>query len=381
MKIDRPEMVEGVRSALKANPVVALLGPRQCGKTTLAQSLVGARSVNFFDLENPAHLARLADPLLALERLRGLVVLDEAQRLPEIFPILRVLADRPGTPARFLVLGSASPELVRQSSESLAGRVRLIEMSGFSTQEVGANNWRRLWIRGGLPRSYLARTNAQSLLWREDFIRTFLERDLAQLGLRTPPATMRRLWTMLAHHASGIFNSSEIGRSLGEAHTSVRRQLDALADALVVRILEPWHTNLAKRQVKAPKVYVRDTGLLHALLGLPDLDAVESHPKLGASWESFVVEQILARIHTRNAFYWRTQAGAELDLLIHARRGKRVGVEIKYSASPALSKSMAVALTDLELSRLYVVYPGEARFRLAERVEAISLEECLSELG
>ena len=333
-----------------------------------------------FDLENPSDLARLADPMLALERLRGLVVLDEVQRRPELFPVLRVLADRKPLPARFLVLGSASPELLRQTSESLAGRVAFAEMSGFQIDEVGAQHWRRLWVRGGFPRSFLARSETQSLNWREDFIRTFLERDLAQLGVRTPAPTMRRFWTMLAHYTGGIWNSSEIGRALGEAHTTVRRRLDDLSGALVVRVLEPWFENLAKRQVKAPKVYVRDTGLLHALLGLRDFRAIEGHPKIGASWEAFAIEQILALTGSRSAYYWRTQAGAELDLLL-LLRNRRIGVEIKYSAAPALTKSMTTALADLALDRLLVVYPGETRFPLAKRVDALSLAECRKEIG
>ncbi|TMH12746.1 MAG: ATP-binding protein, partial [Betaproteobacteria bacterium] len=294
--IARPALLKTLRDGLKANPVVALLGPRQCGKTTLARGLAESVTTSYFDLENPADLARLAEPMLALERVKGLAVIDEVQRRPDLFPVLRVLADRRPAPARFLVLGSASPELLRQTSETLAGRVRFVEMGGFSLDETGPAHWRRLWARGGFPRSYLARSEAESMGWREDFIRTFLERDLPQLGMRVPAATMRRFWTMLAHYAGAIWNGSEIGRSLGDAHTTVRRHLDLLSSALVVRILQPWHENLGKRQVKAPKVYVRDTGLLHALLSVPDIDALESHPKLGASWESFAIEQVLLQV-------------------------------------------------------------------------------------
>jgi predicted AAA+ superfamily ATPase len=253
-------------------------------------------------------------------------------------------------------------------------------MAGFGLDEVGPQHWRRLWVRGGFPRSFLARSEAESLRWREDFIRTFLERDLAQLGVRAPATTMRRFWMMLAHYTGGIWNGSEIGRALGEAHTTVRRRLDVLGGALVVRVLEPWFENLAKRQVKAPKVYVRDTGLLHALLGLADFHAIEGHPKLGASWEAFAVEQILALAAGRPAYYWRTQAGAELDLLLFLRN-RRIGVEIKYGGAPAMTKSMATALEDLALDRLFVVHPGEARFPLAKRVEALSLADCREEVG
>jgi len=380
MVIARPALLKALRDGLKANPVVALLGPRQCGKTTLARALAESVTTSYFDLENPADLARLAEPMLALERVKGLAVIDEVQRRPDLFPVLRVLADRRPAPARFLVLGSASPELLRQTSETLAGRVRFVEMSGFSLDEAGPPHWRRLWARGGFPRSYLARSEAESMRWREDFIRTFLERDLPQMGMRVPAPTMRRFWTMLAHYAGAIWNGSEIGSSLGGAHTTVRRHLDLLASALVVRILQPWHENLGKRQVKAPKVYVRDTGLLHALLGVPDIDALESHPKLGASWESFAIEQLLLHAGAREAYYWRTQAGAELDLLLFLG-GKRIGVEVKYGDAPAMTKSMASELADLRLNRLFVVHAGTARFPLGKKVEALPLQDCLRELA
>ena len=378
--LKRHDLLKSLRGGLKAAPVVALLGPRQCGKTTIARELAGGGRATYLDLEDPADLARLGEPMLALGPLKGLIVIDEVQRRPDLFPVLRVLADRRPLPARFLVLGSASPELLRQSSETLAGRVRFVEMGGFSLDEAGAQPWRRLWMRGGFPRSYLARSEAESLRWREDFIRTFLERDLPQLGVRVPAARMRRFWTMLAHYAGGIWNGSEIGRSLGDAHTTVRNHLDLLAAALVVRVLQPWHENLGKRQIKAPRVYVRDTGLLHALLGVPDMRSLEAHPKLGASWESFVIEQVLARAPAREAYYWRTQAGAELDLLLLSG-GKRIGVEVKYSDAPAMTKSMNSALADLRLDRLFVVHAGTARFPLGKKVEALPLEDCLRELA
>lgn len=379
MMVERPVWLKALRDGLKTSPVVALLGPRQCGKTTLARRLAGHDTTAYFDLEHPADLARLAEPMLALGQLQGLIVIDEVQRHPDLFPVLRVLADRRPLPAHFLVLGSASPELLRQTSESLAGRVRFVEMGGFSLDEVGAGRLRRLWVRGGFPRAFLTRSEPESVRWREDFIRTFLERDLPQAGIRVPAATTRRFWTMLAHYGGGIWNGSEIGRSLGEAHTTVRRHLDALAAALVVRVLQPWYENIGKRQVKAPKVYLRDTGLLHTLLGVPDMAALEAHPKLGASWESFAIEQLLARTNVRDAYYWRTQAGAELDLFL-LLRGKRIGIEMKYADAPAMTRSMAAALTDLRLDRLFVVYPGKARFPLGRKIEALPLADCVREV-
>lgn len=378
--IKRSAMVELVRTRLRSNPAVALVGPRQCGKTTVARRLAAEVPGTYFDLEHPADLARLDQPMTALEPLRGLVVIDEVQRRPDLFPVLRVLLDRKPTRARFLLLGSASPELLRQGSETLAGRLAFVEMGGFTLDEVGAREEQRLWLRGGFPRAYLARSGPASLAWREDFIRTFLERDLAQLGVRVPAATMRRFWSMVAHCSGGIWNGSEIGRSLGEAHTTVRRHLDTLAGALVVRVLEPWFENLSKRQVKAPKVYVRDTGLLHALLGIGDARQLEGHPKVGASWEGFVLEQILSRLPQVRPYYWRTQAGAELDLLLNLN-GRRVGIEVKRADGPTRTPGMMAALDDLKLDRLMVVYPGRKRYPLGKRIEVMSLVDCVREVA
>ena len=314
-----------------------------------------------------------------VQRLRGLIIIDEVQRRPDLFPVLRVLLDRRPIRARFLILGSAAPELLRQTSETLAGRIALIEMSGFSLSEVGADALPRLWTRGGFPLSFMARTQQASVEWREDFIRTFLERDLPQLGIRMPAATLRRFWTMVAHHSGGIWNSSAIGGSLGEPHTTVRRHLDVLSSALVVRVLQPWFENLGKRQVKAPKVYVRDTGLLHALLGIRSHNELERHPKLGASWEGFAIEQLLAEVRPTQAYYWRTQAGAELDLLL-MHRAQRIGVEVKYSDAPAMTPSIAAACTDLKLDRLIVVYPGTRQYELADKVMVLSLSDAVGEI-
>ena len=377
--IDRPILAARVRAALRSNPVVALLGPRQCGKTTLARTIAAASPAEYYDLEDPVGLARLAEPMTALAPLRGLVIVDEVQRQPALFPILRVLADRPRTPARFLLLGSASPDLMRQSSETLAGRIAFVDMAGFDLREVGDAAMRRAWLRGGLPRSFLARSDAESLAWREDFIRTFLERDIGQFGVQVPATALRRLWMMLAHYHGQIWNASEVGRSLGEAHTTVKRHLDILTGAFMVRQLQPWFANVGKRQVRAPKLFIRDSGLLHALLGLGTFAALEGHPKLGASWEGFALEQAILTAGERNAHYWATQAGAELDLLLMLQ-GRHYGIEAKYSDAPRMTKSMIHATHDLELQRLFVVYPGAQRYALDRKTDVLPLKDLLMEL-
>lgn len=379
--IIRKSLLSNIRSAIEDSPVVALLGPRQCGKSTLARELLAKeRKPSYFDLELPSDLQALAEPESALSPLRGLVVIDEIQRRPDLFPILRVLADRPARPARFLVLGSAAPELLRQTSETLAGRVAFVEMAGFSLAEVGANALDQRWLRGGFPRSFLAQTDAKSWQWRDDFIRTFLERDIPQLGFNLPAASLRRFWMMIAHSHGQIWNASEIGRSLGVSDTTSRRYLDLLSGALVARTLPPWHENLAKRQVKSPKVYVRDSGLVHSLLGIADRRALLGHPKLGASWEGFALEEVLAAHPTRDCYFWATQAGAELDLLV-LERGRRLGYEFKFSDAPAATKSMHIAVADLKLDRLWVIHPGARRYPLGGRIEAIGLAEASEELG
>jgi hypothetical protein len=336
-------------------------------------------ATRYFDLENPVVEATLAEPMTALAPLRGLVVIDEVQRVPGLFPVLRVLADRPRLPARFLLLGSASPDLVRAASESLAGRVSFIDMGGFTLEEVDPSQLRPLWLRGGFPRSFLARSEAESVAWREDFLRTFLERDLRMLGITVPARSLRRLWVMLAHYHGQVWNASEIGRSLGEAHTTVRRHADVLTGALVVRQLQPWFENVGKREIRSPKLYVRDTGLLHTLLGIERFASLETSPRLGASWEGFVLEQVLMATGDRHAYFWGTQSGAELDLLLTIG-GKRYGVEVKYADAPRLTRSMQIAMADLGLARLYVVYPGSERYRLADEVEALPLAAVLSAL-
>jgi uncharacterized protein len=377
--IERAALLRQVRRMLRTSPVTVLLGPRQCGKTTLAREIARAGSSEFFDLEDPVSQRRLSEPMLALGELRGLVVIDEVQRQAGLFPVLRVLADRRPRPARFLILGSASPELLRQSSESLAGRVALIEMGGFNLSEVGMEAGRRLWWRGRFPRAFLARSESESRSWQENFIQTFLERDIREFGVSAPPAALRRLWMMLAHYHGQLWNSSELARSLGESHTTVKRHLDILTGALMVRQLQPWHENLGKRQVKSPKIYLRDTGLLHALLDVPSFRFLEGHPKVGASWEGFVIEEILQWASERNAFFWATQSGAELDLLL-LLRGGRYGIEVKYGDAPGVTRSMRVALDDLNLAQLFVVYPGRDAYKLDKRITVLPLEQVKSRL-
>jgi predicted AAA+ superfamily ATPase len=375
--LPRPALESTLQAALARAPVVALLGPRQCGKTTLARQLVPVASANYFDLEDPISLARLDEPLTALAELQGTVVIDEVQRRPELFPLLRVLADRAETPARFLILGSASPALLRQSSESLAGRLEIVEMAGFALAEVGLASTDALWLRGGFPRAFLAGSDGDSLIWRRDFIRTLLESDLPQLGSRVPGATLQRFWAMLAHFHGQLWNGAELSRSLGVSQTSCRRYLDLLEGVFMVRLLQPWHANLLKRQVKAPKLYIRDTGLLHQLLQVGDRDALLCHPRLGASWEGFVMEQLLTAWRPEGAWFWATHGGAELDLLVR-RGGRHIGVEIKRADAPRLSASMRQALQDLDLDRLLVVTPGDRGYPLNERTQVVSLAEALA---
>lgn len=371
--IKRPELLQKIRAGLSRSRVTALLGPRQCGKTTLAKKIQQEKSGQYFDLENPLDARRLENPQLVLSKLKGLVIIDEVQRKPGLFALLKTLADRRPLPARFLILGSASPELVRQASESLAGRVEYVDMEGFNLWEVGFRQQEKLWLRGGFPLSFLAKSNADSLAWRENFIRTFLERDLPQLGFNLPAIMLRRFWTMLAHYHGQVWNGSEIGKSLGVAHTTTRRYLDLLSHALVVRQLPPWHGNMKKRLVKSPKIYIRDSGLVHSLLRLDDQATLMSHPKLGASWEGFALGQILSRFGERDAYFWATHAGAELDLML-LRKGKRWGFEFKYADAPGLTKSMRIALEELKLERLWVIYPGTADYPLHEKVEVIGLQ-------
>lgn len=381
--IERSEHVHAVVRRLRTFPIVGLLGARQIGKTTLGEQVEKAfgRPGHRFDLESPPDLARLEDPYLALDELRGLVIIDEVQRLPDLFPVLRVLADRKPRRARFLVLGSASPELLRQSSETLAGRISYYVLPGLSLGEVGSDRLDRLWLRGGFPRSYLSRSHRESGLWRGSFVQTFLERDLPQLGIRVSAATLRRFWTMLAHWHGQVWNSSEFARSFGVSDVTVRRYLDLLTSALVVRQLQPWHANVAKRQVKSPKVYLRDSGLLHSLLRIESARDLDSHPKLGASWEGFLIEQVMAHLglSDESIHFWATHTGAELDLLVQVGR-RRIGFEFKRTSSPRTTRSMRSAREDLSLDELNVVHAGKASFPLAKGVRAIAASRLLDDL-
>lgn len=399
--IDRPALIDSVRSALTRSRAVVLAGPRQSGKSTLAQSFLPRSSPRYFDLENPLHESRLTQPMDTLSKLQGLVVIDEVQRRPGLFPVLRVLIDRSDAPGQYLLLGSASPQLLRQAGESLLGRVEVVEVAGFDLGEVTAADSpadrppdtasplneampdaaaARLWLRGGFPRSYLAASDADSLAWRAGAISSHVEVDLPQFGLGIAAPAMLRFWRMLAHCHAQVWNAAEPARSLGVSEPTVRRYLDTLTHTLMVRQLQPWHENLGKRQVKAPKVYFRDSGLLHALMGVATLPELLAHPRCGASWEGFALEQVLRIARPEAAYFWATHQGAELDLLL-LRAEQRIGVEFKRADVPTVTRSIRTAFQDLKLDRLYVVYPGADRFALDDRVEAVPLSALLPAPG
>ena len=360
----------------RSHPIVGILGPRQCGKTTLArtyiQSSAGEPPVHYFDLEDPEHVNRLEEAQLTLTPLRGLIVIDEVQRRPDLFPLLRVLVDRPEDGQRYLILGSASRELIRQSSETLAGRIAYLELPPFSAFE--ADDSQRLWLRGGFPRSYLAPSDRDSLNWRRAYVTSFLERDIPALGIRLAPSALRRLWTMLAHWHGNVLNYSDLARSLDISQPTVRRYLDILEGTFAVRTLQPWFANVAKRQVKSPKIYLRDSGVLHALLNLPDRHALDAYPRLGASWEGFALEQVIraAQADAQECFFWATHRGAELDLLL-VRGTTRRAFEFKYSSAPKVTRSLHSALADLEVDRIEIVYPGDSTYALADRIDVVGL--------
>ena len=368
--LPRPRELEAVRAGLRRAPVTALLGPRQCGKTTLAQSL---KAEHFFDLEDPRSLARLDEPQTALEGLAGTVVIDEVQRKPALFPLLRVLADRQQS-TRYLLLGSASPDLVKEVSESLAGRVAYHDLGPLAVDETGVREWRKLWLRGGFPRSYLADDDTASALWREDFIRSYLERDVPALGISIPAETLRRFWVMVSHYHGQVLNLSELGRSFGVSDHTVRRYLEILSGTFMIRLLPPWHANVGKRLVKAPKLYIRDSGLFHALHTIATPLQLESHPKLGASWEGFAMEQVIRLTGVAHPHFWRTHTGAELDLVWQAH-GALWGMEFKYQDAPGMTRSIRAVMRDLPLQHLWIVYPGPDRYRIDKAVTVLPVAE------
>lgn len=376
--IERAYYKKYIKKALDRSRAVALLGPRQCGKTTLARQIVDIHSPNYFDLEDPSTLIGFDDPKTALERLKGVVVIDEVQRRPDVFPVFRVLLDRVPLPAKFLILGSASPDLLKQSSESLAGRLELIEMEGFGLSEVGEKKQMRLWNRGGFPLAFLAKNDEDSLVWRIDFIRTFLERDLRDAqGLDVPLVTLHKFWIMLAHSHGKIWNASSFAASLGLTHPTVRKYLDILTGLFMVRQLQPWYANVKKRQVKSPKIYIRDTGLLHALIGINTEQELPRHPICGASWEGFVIEEIIRSVEPHDVYYWATHQGAEIDLIFN-KGGRMYGVEIKRQDAPTMTPSMRIALEDLKLERIAVIYPGKRRYSIHKKVDVVPFDEISS---
>lgn len=383
MFLGRKADLQRIRTLFRTFPVVGILGPRQIGKTTLAMEIARGREPKTarFDLEKPADLARLADPSLALEGLRGLVVIDEIQLRPELYPVLRPLADRPRRPAKFLILGSATPALLRQSSESLAGRVSYYELPGFGLADVGKSDWQKLWLRGGYPRSYLARDDAESFLWRQSLTSTYTKRDLAMFGSQVEPSAMDRFWRMIAHGHGQVLNSSELGRSFAVSDSTVRRYLDLLQGTFMARVLQPWSENLGKRQVKAPKVYVADPGLLHVLLGIRTQEDLQAHPKVGASFEGFALEQVVRRLGVDwdECYFWGTHQGAELDLLV-VRGRTRLGFEFKHTDAPGVTPSMKMALKDLKLQRLDVVHRGRETFPLGERIRAVPISRVMLDI-
>ncbi len=371
--IYRSQWHDRIETALKRSRILTLVGPRQCGKTTLARDFVAEDSVNYFDLEDPVSLARLDEPMTALGSLQGLIVIDEIQRRPELFPVLRVLVDRKSFTGQFLILGSASGDLLRQSSETLAGRMETLNLRGFSLLELSESAQQQHWLRGGFPLSYLALSEVDSLAWRKGFIQTLLERDFPQWGIRTSATALWRFWTMLAHYHGQTWNAAEFARAMGVSESTTRRYLDLLSDVFMVRQLQPWYANIRKRQVKSPKIYVHDSGLLHQLLGITNERDLLTHPKIGASWEGYVIEEVLSAVQPDDVWFWATHQGAEIDLLLR-KNGQMVGVECKRTDAPRMTPSIRTALSDLKLDKVIVVYPGDKRFSLSDQVEAMPLK-------
>jgi len=365
--IKRLSYLSQLAIAIQRSPVTALLGPRQCGKTTLARMFGEGRETTYFDLESQPDRMRLQNPELMLGSLKGIVVLDEIQEIPELLKVLRVMVDRQESRVRFLILGSASPDIIKNAAESLAGRIEFVELAGFDLSEIGADSATPLWLRGGFPRSLLAGSDEDSMAWREGFIRTFLDRDIPHLGISLPSSAMRRFWTMLAHYHGQTWNASEVGRSMGLSDKTMRSYLDILTGTFMIRQLQPWYENIGKRQVKAPKVYFRDTGILHGLLNITDFHSLTGHPRVGASWEGFALEQVLQMLRPPQPFFWASHGGAEVDLFLH-HRGRRYAMEFKFSESPRIAKSTHVALETLKLDHLWVIYPGHHAYPVNEKI-------------
>jgi predicted AAA+ superfamily ATPase len=378
--IKRNGYIHSIKAALERSRAVALLGPRQCGKTTLAQEFVDVDSPNYFDLEDQTSLIALENPRNVLEPLKGLIVIDEIQRRPELFPLLRVLLDRRSLPAKFLILGSASPDLLRQSSESLAGRLELVEMGGFDLSEVGVVKMPALWLRGGFPLSFLAKNDKDSFAWRKSFIKTFLERDMRQQGVDAPAVTLHRYWSMLANSHGQVWKASPIASSLGLSEPTVRKYLDILAGIFMVRQLQPWHVNIKKRQVKSPKVYLRDTGILHSFLELRTEAEIIRHPSCGTSWEGYILEQMIRILEIDHPYFWATHQGAEIDLVFN-QGGRMYGCEIKRSDAPIMTPSLRIALEDLKLERIFIIYPGKRRYSIHKQVDVIPFDKIFSGIG
>ena len=372
--ISRTNYINKLQKATSRSPVTALLGPRQCGKTTLARMFSSKQETTFFDLESQSDLRRLQNPELVFGSLAGLVVLDEIQIQPSLFSVLRVMVDKPDNRARFLILGSASPDIVKNVSETLAGRVEFIELSGFNLFEIGPDRFDKLWVRGGFPRSYLASSDEDSIAWREGFIRTFLERDIPQLGLRIPSQTMRRFWNMMAHHHGNLWNASLIGRAMGLNDKTVRNYLDILTGTYMIRQLQPWFVILGKRQVISPNFYFRDSGLLHGLLNLPDQLALLGHPQVGASWEGFALEHLIGTLDLSESYFWATHSGAEIDLLFF-HKGRRYGAEIKFTEKPRPTKSIRAAIQSLNLEHVWIIYPGEHTYPIDDTISVLPISD------
>lgn len=372
--IKRPYYLNSLKTIFNRASIAALLGPRQCGKTTLARMLMKDHQATYFDLESVPDQRRLENPELVLGDVEGLVVLDEIQLNPKLFSVLRVLVDRPDNKAQFLILGSASPDIIRNVSETLAGRVEFLELGGFDLLEVGMEKWEDLWLRGGFPRSFLATSEQDSLAWREGFIQTFLERDIPQLGINIPSVAMRRFWTMLAHYHGQTWNASDLSRSMGLSDKTIRSYLDILTGTYMVHQLQPWHVNLGKRQVKSPKIYFRDSGLLHRLLEITDHHNLLGHPKAGASWEGFVIEQVIQFVRPNQAYFWATHNGAEIDML-YSMEGKNFGIEIKLNEAPKITRSMHTALSELRLEHLWVIYPGKEAYPAHEQITVLPISQ------